>query len=170
MKVLISREKIQRKVEELGKKISEHYADTPFTVLVILKGSFIFASDLVRNISSNRLTVDFLRLSSYSGTESSGKITAEDKRMDGFKNKHILIIEDIVDTGFTISFLKKKMESSGAASVSLCSLLEKPDVNRGKVKIDFTGFSIPDEFVVGYGLDMDEKYRNEPDILIYSEK
>lgn len=170
MKVLISREEIQFRVEKLGKEISKHYEDTPFTVLVILKGSFIFASDLVRNISSSRLTVDFLRLSSYKGTESTGKITAEDKKLEEFKNRHVLIIEDIVDTGLTISFLKKRMESVGAASVSLCSLLEKPDVNKGKFRIDFIGFRIPDEFVVGYGLDMDERYRNEPDILVYNEK
>jgi hypoxanthine phosphoribosyltransferase len=167
MKLLICRETIKKRVEELGKDISRHYGDKPFTCLIILKGSTIFAADLIRSITSEDMDIDFVRLSSYAGTSSTGKVDMSMGDLDKFKDRHLLVVEDIVDTGNTLTHFMKDLEKIGPASVKICSLLEKKEINQGKVKIDFLGFDIKNEFVIGYGLDMNERFRNLPDIMIY---
>ena len=164
MKVLIDRKKIARRVKELGREIDSLYKQKEFTVVVVLKGAFVFAADLIREIKSDKLTVEFVKLRSYSGTKS-GKLNLKFADFERFRGKELLIIEDIVDTGKTLSVLVGKLKKI-AKSVKICSLFEKSVVNKGRVKIDFLGFDIPKRFVLGYGLDVDEKFRNLPDIVI----
>ncbi len=169
MKTLLTKEQISNRIKVLGKEISNFYKDEEFICLVVLKGSFIFASDLVREISSTNCTIDFIRLSSYRGTKSTGNVEMLMGELEKYKNKNLLVIEDIVDTGLTLSFFLEKLKESEVKSVKVCSLLEKKEINKGRVKIDFLGFDIPNKFVIGYGLDFDEKYRNLPEIVIFDE-
>jgi len=169
VKLLLENSIIQKKVSELGKEISEVYRDEELTVVVVLKGSFIFAADLVRAIDNINLNIEFVQLSSYVGTKSSGSVDLVHGDLKKFENKNLLIVEDIVDTGLTLSSFLKEITKAGVKSYRVCSFLEKSEINAGKVKIDFLGFDIPDKFVVGYGLDCDQKFRNIPDVLIYKE-
>jgi hypoxanthine phosphoribosyltransferase len=153
----------------MGEEIRKCYEGTPLVALVILKGSFIFSADLLRAVDKEDLEVDFIQLSSYRGTKSCGKVEMLMGEVSKYKNKHILILEDIVDTGLTLHTFIGYMKEAGVASVKVCSLLEKSEINKGRVAIDFLGFDIPNKFVIGYGLDLDEKYRNIPDVLIYNE-
>ena len=169
MKTLLTKQQIKKQIEILGKEISDYYKNDSFICLVVLKGSFIFASDLVREISSTNCTMDFIRLSSYRGKQSSGNVKMLMGELEKYKDKNLLVIEDIVDTGLTLSFFLEKLKEVKVKSVKVCSLLEKKEINQGKVKIDFLGFDIPNKFVIGYGLDFDEKYRNLPEIVIFDE-
>ena len=160
--VLYSDEKLRARLAELGTEISRDYAGQELVVVGVLKGSVLFFADLVRRIDLP-LTIDFLGLSSYgSGTESSGVVRITSDLSRSIENKHVLIVEDIVDTGLTMQFLLDNLNTRKPASVKICALLEKPARARVKVPIHYRGFVIPDEFVVGYGLDFDEKYRNLP--------
>ncbi|MBP5436289.1 hypoxanthine phosphoribosyltransferase [bacterium] len=166
MKTLISEEQIRQRVKELGAEISEAYRGIPFTCVVILKGSIIFGADLVRSIDSDQLEFDFVRLSSYCGKKSTGNVQMLMGELAKYEGKHLLLVEDVVDTGTTLTFFMEKLREVHPASVKICSLLEKKMINQGKVKIDFLGFDIPNEFIVGYGLDYNEKMRNIPCIKI----
>lgn len=160
--VLFTEEDIRTKVCELGKMINEDYKDEDDLVLVgVLKGANVFMADLIREIE-RPLEIDFLSVSSYGRgrTESTGvvKILKDlDFEVDG---KHVIMVEDIVDTGSTLHYLSDIMSRRGAASVKIASLLSKPSRREKEVKIDYLGFDIPDEFIVGYGIDYSEKYRN----------
>jgi len=167
MKKLICKHTIHDRVQELGKEITEYYKGKHFTCLIILKGSTIFAADLIRAIDSDKMDIDFIRLSSYSGTESTGNVEMLMGELEKFTDRNLLVVEDIVDTGNTLSFFLGKMQEIKPKSVKICSLLEKKEINKGRVPVDFLGFDIKNEFVIGYGLDLDEKYRNLPDIMIY---
>lgn len=169
MKVLISTEDVSKRINELGSEISRYYSGRQFTAIVVLKGSFIFAADLLRAVEPNDFGIEFIRLSSYRGTSSSGKVEMFMGELEKFRGKDVLVIEDIVDTGLTLTFFNEKLREIGANSVKICSLLEKPEINKGRVKIDFLGFPIPDKFVVGCGLDHNEKYRNLPFIAVLDE-
>ncbi len=162
--LLITREQIAARVKELAAQIERDYAGRELTVVCILKGAAPFFVDLIREIDLP-LTVDFMAISSYgSATKSSGVVRILkdlDKPVNG---KDVLIVEDIVDSGMTLSFLKENLLSRGAASLRIVTLLDKPERRRVPLSVDYFGFTIPDEFVVGYGLDYDEKYRNLPDI------
>ncbi|MGI6394424.1 MAG: hypoxanthine phosphoribosyltransferase [bacterium] len=170
MRKLIGREEIHKRVQELGKEITSFYQERPFTCLIILKGSIVFAADLIRAITSENLVIDFVRLSSYRGTKSTGNVQMLLGELEKFRGKELLIVEDIVDTGSTLTFFLEKLKEVSPSSVKICSLLEKKEINRGKIKVDFLGFDIKDEFVIGYGLDLNEKFRNLPDIMVYEEK
>ena len=160
--VLYPAEAIAARVRELGLDIARAHPGGELVLLSVLKGSFIFAADLARAIPLP-LRVDFLGLSSYGGkTETSGvvKITQDVSRpIDG---SHVLVVEDIIDTGLTMAYLLDNLKTRHPASVKVCALLEKPSRALRKVQIDHVGFVIPDQFVVGYGLDFDERYRNLP--------
>lgn len=166
MKILFDKKTIQKRVAQLGREISNYYKKTPFVCLIILKGSFVFGADLIRAIESDSLEIDFIKLSSYSGRHSTGVVDLKDE-LSKFRGKNLLLVEDIVDTGATLSFFMKKLEEYSPASVKVCSLLEKKEINRGKVKIDFLGFDVGDDFIVGYGLDYNEKFRNIADLVVY---
>lgn len=158
---LISAESIRARVEELGRQITRDYAGQEIVVVTVLKGSFIFAADLVRAIDVP-LAVDFLGLRSYEGTESSGVVQITSDLTKSVEGKHVLVVEDIVDTGLTMQYLLQNLETRKPASVKLASLLHKPARSKVKIPIDYLGFTIDDVFVIGYGLDFDQHYRNLP--------
>lgn len=160
--VLLSQEQIQTRVAELGREISRDYADKTPLVIGILNGSFIFIADLVRTFSFH-CQVAFIRVSSYgNGTKSSGAISFEYDPIGDIEGRDILIIEDIIDSGRTLSALLELLRKRRPASLRLCTLLTKPSRREVAIPVDYCGFEIPDEFVVGYGLDYAELYRNLP--------
>lgn len=162
--VLISRGQIAATVGRLAAEISRDYCDKRPLLVAVLKGAFIFLADLVRLLDFP-LEVDFIRLSSYGrGKESSGRVKVVHGLSTEVEGRHVLVIEDIVDTGRTISFLLDYLKKEGAASVRLCSLTDKPSRREIPVDIDYLGFTVPDRFIVGYGIDWDEKFRYLPDI------
>ena len=172
-KVLVSEEELAKITAKLGKQITEDYknSDKPIICIVILKGSLIFASDLIRHIELP-LEVEFMKVSSYgAGTKTSGEIKVHlDLMRDDLENLNILIIEDIVDTGRTLSRLTQLLRNRNAHSVKTCTLLDKPSRREVDFAPDYVGITIPDEFVIGYGLDFDEKYRNLPYVGVLDPK
>ena len=162
--ILLDRETIAKRVQELGREISRDYADEPPLLVCILKGSVVFFADLMRAIDLP-LKIEFMTASSYgSATVSSGKVTIVSELDKKIVDKHVILVEDIIDSGRTIAYIKKDMLNKGVKSLKVCALLDKPDRRVSDVEADYIGFPIPDEFVVGYGLDYDQKYRNFPDI------
>ena len=160
---LISAEDLAAKVSELGEVITRDYKDKDTVFVGILKGSFIFMADLVRKVQLDRLEICFMMVSSYgSGTRSSGNIIIKKDLENDLEGKHVLIVEDIIDSGNTLTYLKKYLSNRKAASVKVCTILDKPSRRETELVPDYRGFEIPDAFVVGYGLDYDQKYRNLP--------
>lgn len=168
-KVLISKEEIQAKVAELGAQISKDYAGKKLQLICVLKGAVVFLADLMRHITVP-VEIDFMAVSSYgAATETSGIVRIL-KDLDGsIANKDCLIVEDIIDSGLTLKYLKENLESRQPASVRIVTLLDKPERRQVNIRPDYCGFTIPDEFVVGYGLDYAEQYRSLPDICVLSE-
>jgi len=161
-KVLISSGDIQKRIQQLGTEISRDYADRQPILVCILKGAFVFLSDLSRCISIHH-EVDFMAISSYhGGTESTGVVKIEKDLKSNITDRDVLIVEDIVDTGLTLNHLLQLLETRSPRSLRICSLLDKASRRIEQVPVDYRGFEIPDEFVIGYGLDYDEKYRNLP--------
>ena len=161
-RILITEEEIKSRVIELGRQISEDFKGEDIVVIGLLKGCFIFIADLIRAISSN-VSVDFMIVSSYgSGVVSSGEIKVRKDYSIDIEGKNVLVIDDILDTGRTLAFVKDYLMVKSPKAIKLCTLLDKPERRTSKVEVDYTGFSVPDEFVVGYGLDYNEKYRNLP--------
>jgi len=167
MKKFISKKKINQRVKFLAKKISKDYKGKELVVVGVLNGSFIFMADLIREIKGVEVTIDFIQVISYRGTESTGKPILTRELSKPVKNKHVLIVEDIVDTGLTLGVILDFIGLFLPLSIKVCSLLDKPDwrVLSGLV-IDYLGFTVPDKFIIGYGLDFDGKYRNLPNIEI----
>ena len=161
-KVMISEEKIAEIVSDLGAKISEDYKDKNLLMVSVLKGSVIFMSDLMRKITIP-CRIDFMAVSSYNGgTKSSGEvkiINDLDKPIEGYD---LLVVEDVLDSGLTLDYILKLLKSRNPKSIKICTLLDKPQRRKVNITADYSGFEIPDEFIVGYGLDYDEKYRNLP--------
>ncbi|MBR3504023.1 MAG: hypoxanthine phosphoribosyltransferase [Clostridia bacterium] len=167
-RILITAEDIKKRVAELGRAITEEYRDAPEPVVLvcILKGSVVFFSDLMRQIDHD-CRLDFMIVKSYGGgTESSGNVRFVKDLDNSITGKHVVIVEDIIDSGLTLTFLKGNLITRGAKTLKICTLLDKPVRRSPKstITVDYCGFTIPNEFVVGYGLDYDEKYRNLPDI------
>ncbi len=161
IETLFSAEEIQARVVQMGREIAEDYAGREVVVVPVLKGSFIFAADLVRAMDATT-TIDFLGLRSYEGTESSGVVQITSDLTKPIEGKDVLIVEDIVDTGLTMQYLFENLETRRPASVRLASLLHKPARTKVDISIDYLGFTIEDVFVIGYGLDFDQRYRNLP--------
>ncbi|OGN95406.1 MAG: hypoxanthine phosphoribosyltransferase [Chloroflexi bacterium RBG_13_51_18] len=169
LQVLVSGAEIESTVRKIAADITRDYRDKNPLLLGILKGSFVFLSDLVRRLDFP-LEVEFIRLSSYgSGQQTSGKVKMVQGLKLGVQGRHVLVVEDIVDTGITLSFLLDYLKKKKPASLKLCALTDKPSRRRVPVKIDYVGLTVPDKFIVGYGIDCDEKYRNLPDICILEE-
>lgn len=165
-RILLSQEEIAAKVRELGGKISKDYQGSELLVIGILKGAAIFMSDLVRTIDGS-VAIDFMAVSSYgASTESSGVVKIVKDLDQSIENRHVLIVEDVVDTGLTLNYLVENLKSRNPASLKLCSLLDKPSRRKVAVKADYLGFEIPDEFVVGYGLDFSERFRTLPYVAV----
>ncbi len=158
-KLVISETQIQECVSRLASLISADYKDQPLLVVGALNGSFIFLSDLIRSMELP-IQVDFIRLSSYDeSTQSSGSVRLHHGVRTPVKGKNVLVVEDIVDTGFTAEFIRHYFEEQGAASVRICSLLDKPVRRLTSVTVDYVGFEVPDQFLVGYGLDYNQQFR-----------
>ncbi len=174
-KVLINSEEIQKRIRDLGKKISRDYKGKEVLLVCVLKGAFVFLADLIRAMEVP-LKVDFIACSSYgSSTESSGVVRILKDLDYPVEGKHILLIEDIVDTGLTLNYILSLLKERRPKSLKVCALLDKPERRVVPVKIDYLGFKIPNEFVVGYGLDYNGQYRNLPFIgvlkkEVYSQK
>lgn len=163
---MISSDRIARRVRRLGRHISEVYADidTPLVIVVILKGATVFAADLLRSLSIPA-ELEFVRASSYpTGTSSNGKLRLAHMVEGPLVGRHVLLVEDIIDSGVTVNAVRRRIERLGTASVRLAALLDRPARRQVAVKIDFTGFVIPDRFVIGYGLDYAGLYRELPHI------
>lgn len=162
IEVLISREKVEARIEELAKEIEKDYAGKNLVCVGLLKGSVMFMSDLIKSVNLD-LRIDFMKVSSYgSGTDSTGVVKIlKDVDLD-LAGKDVLIVEDIIDTGLTIVNVKDFLSKKNPNSIKVCTLLDKPSRRKVQVEGEYVGFEIPDEFVVGYGLDLDEKYRNIP--------
>ena len=163
-KILIRREEIAEAVTSLASEINRDYQGKHLLLIGILKGSFVFMADLIRQLDLS-LEIDFVKLSSYgTGKETSGKVRIVQGLNTLVKGRHILVIEDIVDTGITSCFLLGYLKKKKPASLKLCALLDKPARRRVPVTIDYLGFTVPDRFVVGYGIDFNEQFRYLPDI------
>ncbi len=165
-KVLITKTILQRRIKELAKEIEKDYEGKELTIICILKGSIFFTSDLTKNMNKD-ITIEVMRVSSYEGTNSTGVIKLKLDLDEPVTNKHILIIEDIIDSGKTLSYLIDYLKAQNPASMKLCTLLDKPQRRVIDVKVDYTGFKIANHFVIGYGMDLDEKYRNLPAIYCF---
>ena len=166
-KPMISSAQIARRVRRLGRQISEQYADidTPLVMVVILKGATVFAADLLRSLSIPA-ELEFVRASSYpTGTSSNGKLRLAHMVEGPLVGRHVLLVEDIIDSGATVNVIARRIRRLGAASVRLAALLDRPARRQVEVKIDFCGFVIPDRFVIGYGLDYAGLYRELPHIF-----
>jgi len=162
--ILLTREEIEAKVSELAAEIRRDYLGKHPILICVLKGSFMFIADLIRRLNFP-LEVEFVQLSSYGrGKESSGKIKVVYGIRSSIKGRDVLVIEDIVDTGNTASFLLDYLRKKKPASLRLCALTDKPSRHQVPVTIDYLGFTVPDKFIVGYGIDWDEKFRYLPDI------
>lgn len=166
LKILFSFKEIESTVNRLAGEIRRDYVDKNPVIVSILKGSFVFTADLVRRLDFP-LEVEFIRLASYGkGKESSGKIIVKQGLHFPIKNRHVLIVEDIVDTGHTLVFLIDYLQKREPASIKLCTLANKPSRRQVPVSIDYLGFTVPNKFIVGYGIDLGEKYRYLPDICV----
>lgn len=164
--VLFSEEQLKYRVREIAQQITADYQGKEIMLISVLRGSFVFMADLCRAIDLP-CTLDFMAVSSYGkGTKSSGQVQITKDLSEDISDRHIIVVEDILDSGNTLSYLLKILENRHPASIRLCTLLDKPDRRVKPVEVHYSGFTIPDAFVVGYGLDYAEKYRNLPYIGI----
>lgn len=167
LEVLISAEQIEARIQELGTLVRGWFAaDEPILVVGVLKGSFLFMADLVRAIDGP-LHCEFLGVSSYEGTSSTGAVRLTHDLRTDIAGRHVVVVEDIVDTGLTLQYLLRTLAARHPASLRVVSLLDKPSRRTVDVPVDLVGFTIPDAFVVGYGLDLDQLYRNLPYIGVF---
>lgn len=166
IEVMISAEQIDERIRELAKEVRQHYAGKTITCIGVLKGCFVFMADFVRALEGD-VTVEFLGVSSYRGTQSSGEVRITHDLNVPIEGRDCLIVEDIVDTGLTLAFLHKTLSVRKPASLRVVTLLDKPSRRAVEVQVDWVGFTIPDAFVIGYGLDLDQRYRNLPYIGLY---
>ena len=170
MNILLDADTIQARVKELAQEIERDYPDgDEIHMVCVLKGGFVFMSDLVRNMST-RVSMDFIAVSSYgAGTKSSGEVRFQKDLDTSLENRHVIVVEDIVDTGLTLKYLQEILRSRAPKSLRTACLLSKPSRRKVEVPVDYIGFTIEDRFVVGYGLDYAEKYRNLPHIAVLQE-
>ncbi|MGN0413246.1 MAG: hypoxanthine phosphoribosyltransferase [Lachnospiraceae bacterium] len=162
VRVLLSEEDVDKRIQEIGEQISKDYAGKQVHLVCVLKGGVFFLCELAKRITVP-VSMDFMSVSSYgSATKSSGVVKIVKDLDEPLKDKDVLVVEDIVDSGRTLSYLLDMLRDRGPKSIKLCTLLDKPERRVVDVNVDYTGFTIPDEFVVGYGLDYDQRYRNLP--------
>lgn len=165
-RVLFSQEQLAARVAELGRQISADYRGKTPLFVGILRGCILFYSDLMKQISVD-CNMDFMCLSSYSGTSSTGQVRTMLDLRESIKGRHVVVVEDIVDTGLTLEYLMANLQSRGAASLEICCLLDKPCNRKVDIHPKYVGFEVGDEFVIGYGLDYNELYRNLPYIGVF---
>jgi len=165
-KPFLTVEQIQNKVRELAARISEDYEGKELLTVGLLRGAFMFFSDIVRHIQVP-MDIDFLIVSSYFKTQTTGEVKIHADLRENIKDRHVLLIEDIVDTGLTLKYIKDMLLRRDPASLKICAFLDKKARRRVDIHLDYVGFEIPDEYVVGYGLDYENKFRNLPYIAIF---
>jgi hypoxanthine phosphoribosyltransferase len=166
---LISETDLKNRVKALAEQIEHDFNNEPLILVVVLKGSFVFAADLVREMKSN-INVDFISVSSYSNqTESTGKVRLLRDLDENITDKNVVVIEDIIDSGLTLHFLRDHLQMHKPKSIKICTLLDKPERRKIDLPVDYVGFVIPDEFIVGYGIDYAQQYRNLPYIATVEE-
>ena len=162
IRILLPEQEVNERIAELGRQISEDYAGKSVHLICILKGSVFFTCELAKRITVP-VSMDFMSVSSYgAGTESSGVVKIKKDLDEPLEGRDVIVVEDIIDSGRTLSYLVKELGERKPAGIRLCTLLDKPERRVTDVKVDYVGFNIPDEFVVGYGLDYAQKYRNLP--------
>ncbi len=165
-RVLVSKEQLDKQVEELGARISKDYQGQELVIIGVLKGGFIFLADLARKITIP-VDLDFMSVSSYGNSSKSSGVVKIIKDVDtNITGKHVLIVEDIIDTGLTLNHLVELLKTRGPLSVKVCAALDKPSRRKVDLKVDYKGIEIPDEFVIGYGLDYAGKYRNVAEVCV----
>lgn len=163
IEVLIDEEKLSKRIEELAIQISNDYKGEDIVLVCILKGAVYFAVDLSKKISNSEVVLDFMKVSSYgSGTESSGQVELKVDLSSDIEGKNVIIVEDILDTGYTLNYLYDYLKSKNPKTLKICVLLDKKERREKDIKVDYTGFEIENKFIVGYGLDYEDKYRNLP--------
>ena len=166
-RILISSEQIQKRVQEMAAQIGRDYPEGPLYIVSILKGAFIFVADLVRALNRSSVRIEFMGISSYGNQKtSSGQVKVTRDLDVNIEGQQVLIVEDIIDSGVTLSYLKRLLEQRHPKSLAIATLLDKPERRLAPVDVKYIGFQIPDEFVVGYGLDYAEDYRNLSDIRV----
>lgn len=164
-KPLISQQELNRRIKDLGRRISEDYQDRDVVMIGVLKGAFAFFADLVRAVHVP-VELDFLVVSSYQSSKSTGRVKIISDLTVEIKGQDVIVVEDIVDSGLTLSFLKKKLLMRHPNSLRVCALLDKPERRTINVPIEYVGFTVPNKYVVGYGLDYENRYRNLPYIAV----
>ena len=167
-RTLISKEAIENRIKELAKQIDNDYEGEQFLLVAVLRGSFIFVADLIREIEGD-VSVDFIEAKSYCGTTTSGELKILKDTRENIEGKNVIIVEDIIDTGITLDRLTKEFLKRKPKSLKICACFDKPSRREVELKGDYIGFEIPNEFVIGYGLDYDEKFRNLKEVKIYEE-
>lgn len=169
-KILIPKDKIDARVKEIAAEIKRDFGDEDLIMICILRGSCYFFADLTRALN-NSIRLEFMSVSSYgSGTTSSGEVRIIQDINCRIEDKNVIIVEDIIDTGYTLSYLKRILTERRPKALKICTLLDKPSRREAKIEGDYVGFTIPNEFVVGYGLDFAQKYRNLPDVGVLKEE
>ncbi len=169
LRVLISAEQIQQRVRELAEQIENDFPDGPIYIISVLKGAFVFVADLARALKRHSVRIEFMAISSYGNQKTSTGQVKVTRDLDvNIEGHDVLIVEDIIDSGVTLSYLKRLLEQRKPRSLAIATLLDKPDRRIAPVDVKYIGFQIPDEFVVGYGLDYAEDYRNLGDICVLS--
>ena len=164
--VMITRDEIDQMCQRLGRQISQDYQDKEVTLIGVLKGAYVFMADLARYLTIP-VRIDFMSVSSYgSGTRSSGIVRITKDLDADISDRHIIVVEDIVDSGLTLKHLRQLLGTRNPASIALCTAFDKPERRRVEINVEYVGMKVPDEFIVGYGLDYDGKYRNLPDVCI----
>ncbi len=159
--ILINKSKLEKRIEELGKQIEKDYQGKELVFVGILKGSVMFMSELAKNVKSN-VELDFMDVSSYQGTQSTGTVTINKDIRNSIEGKNVILVEDIIDTGRTLTYVLEYLKQKNPNSIKIATMLSKPSRRVMELNVDYIGFSIEDKFVVGYGLDYNEKYRNLP--------
>ena len=159
--VLLTEEEVDNKIKELGEQISKDYEGKEIVIVSVLKGAIFYTVDLVKNITTD-VVIDFMKVSSYEGTESTGVITIKQDLGIDIEGKHVLIVEDIIDTGRTLRVLREELLKRKPASLKITTLMDKKERREVELDADYVGFTIPNKFVVGYGFDIDDRYRNIP--------
>ncbi|NLJ70799.1 MAG: hypoxanthine phosphoribosyltransferase [Clostridiaceae bacterium] len=166
--ILVSKEEIDTICQRLGEQITADYQGKEIVLICVLKGATVFLADLMRKIEVP-CEIDFMSVSSYTGTKSSGDVKIIKDLDDTIEDKHVILIEDIIDSGLTLSHLVEMLKRRNPASLRICACFDKPDRRRAEVKADYVGKQIPDKFIVGYGLDYNGQYRNLPDVCVLAE-
>jgi hypoxanthine phosphoribosyltransferase len=161
-RTMISEAEISQRVKELASEIENDFNNEPIILIIVLKGSFVFAADLIREMKGD-INIDFISVSSYSDqTETTGKVKLLKDLDADITNQNVVVIEDIIDSGLTLHFLRDHLQMHKPKNIKICTLLDKPERRRVDMKVDYVGFVIPDEFIVGYGIDYAQKFRNLP--------